>query len=180
MVILVVPFGAHDTPIGHGSVDYQPHAYRADITDPDSKWLVEVPPHVAAPLEHNAGFYRMTQESEPSFVGTARLYAPYGASWGEKRYDPDANKIIVVPAAAVDDLLAFPPICPEEQRPDKELSRAHHSEPSPGPSSQLAGAQSALEASKTLLAKRDKRIAELEGQLQPAVKPSAKPPAKLT
>jgi hypothetical protein len=36
-------------------VQYQ--SYRADLTNPSSPWLVEVPPEVARYLIHNAGFY---------------------------------------------------------------------------------------------------------------------------
>lgn len=118
-VTLVVPFGADDTPVAHGTTDYQPHIYRADITDPNSLRLVVVPLRVAEYLCHNAGFYPMAQESEPNFTGEARLYAPYGCSWNGVQYHPNADDIVVVPSAAVADLLAFPPICPEAQRPDQ-------------------------------------------------------------
>ncbi len=169
-VTLVIPFGGHDTPIAHGSIDYQPNAYRADITDPNSPWLVDVPAHVAEHLCHNAGFYQMPQESEPSFTGTARLYAPHGCSWNGVQYEPDADDIVVVPSAAVADLLAFPPICPEALRPEQgaypaENDRAEFTQ-------QLTVTQSALEAATTLLGKRDKEIAELQGRLH-AADPSA-------
>ena len=56
-MILVVPPGAEDAPISHGTTTYRP--YRADHIDPDnSLWLVDVPPEVAVHLMHNAGFYR--------------------------------------------------------------------------------------------------------------------------
>jgi hypothetical protein len=56
-VTLVVPFGALNGPISYGTIDYAPHAYRADITDPHSPWLVNVPADHAEYFCHNAGFY---------------------------------------------------------------------------------------------------------------------------
>ncbi len=152
-VILVIPFGANDTPIAHGTIDYQPHAYRADISDPNSPWLVKVPAHHAAHFIHNAGFYPMQKETEPQFSGTARLYAPYGCSWGGVQYHPDMNDIVVVPAAAVVDLLAFPPICPETSRPEPEAET--HVE-------RTADLISEMSAK---LIERDHHIAELKSQI---------------
>jgi hypothetical protein len=54
-MILVVPPGAECAPISHGTAKY--HPYRADHTNPNSQWLVEVPPEVARHLIHNGGFY---------------------------------------------------------------------------------------------------------------------------
>ena len=183
LVKLVVAFGAHDTPIAHGCIDYQPNAYRADITDPNSPWLVEVPPHVAEKLIHNAGFYAM-EETAPQFAGTARLYAPYGCSWGGVRYQPDEDDIVTVPSAAVADLLSFPPICPETARPEREpvsaeLAREHDATLTAEIVRRLkeqgrAEAQAELDA-------RDERIAELEAELRVAAEPAKgeeKPAAK--
>ncbi len=149
-VILVIPPGAADYPISHGTFDYQPHAYRADIADPNSPRLIVVPPHVAELLCHNAGFYPMAQESESSFEGTARLYAPYGASCDGIRYDPDAEDIIVVPSSKVAELLSFPPICSEENRPPLDNAAM-------------------LERAVADIAVRDERIAELNEQLRLAL-----------
>jgi hypothetical protein len=67
-VTLVVPFGAQGNPISYGTVDYSPMAYRADITNSNSPWLVDVPAHVAERLCHNAGFYLYVphQAGEPA------------------------------------------------------------------------------------------------------------------
>ena len=55
-MILVVPPGAADAPISHGTTIYRP--YRADHTNPDDPlWLVEIPPEHAIHFMHNAGFY---------------------------------------------------------------------------------------------------------------------------
>ena len=54
-MILVCPPGAENAPISHGTAKYDP--YRADHTNPNSLWLVEVPPEVGLYLIHNAGFY---------------------------------------------------------------------------------------------------------------------------
>jgi hypothetical protein len=55
-VTLIVPQGAELAPISHGTIAYLP--YRVDQHDPASPWLVDVPPHVAAPLLRVGGFKR--------------------------------------------------------------------------------------------------------------------------
>ena len=56
-MILVVPIGAEQYPISHGTTNYRP--FLADHTDSSTypTWLVDVPPDVARHLCHNAGFY---------------------------------------------------------------------------------------------------------------------------
>ena len=54
-ITLVCPPGAADAPISHGTKQY--HPFLADHTDPNSLWLVDVPPEVARHLLHNGGFY---------------------------------------------------------------------------------------------------------------------------
>ncbi len=105
----------------------------------------------------------MSQETDPTFSGMVRLYAPYGASVNGVRYFPDANDIIVVPSADAVDLLSFPPICPEASRPlpeaddeadlSRQLALGHDA---------FAKLQDELIKAFSDIATRDKRIAVLE------------------
>jgi hypothetical protein len=56
-MILVVPIGAEQYPISHGTTQYIP--YRADHTDNSAiqVWLVDIPNEHAHYFMHNAGFY---------------------------------------------------------------------------------------------------------------------------
>ncbi len=115
----------------------------------------------------------MTQESTPNPTGTVRLYAPDGASWNGIFYTPDADDIVEVPAAAADDLLSFPPICPEAARPepeplpwDPETDARHAREIAAGLKEQ---GRAEMRAD---LKERDERIAELEEQLRVARQPA--------
>lgn len=103
-MILVVPGGeAHAYPISHGTGSFEP--YRADKTDPNSRWLVDVPGEVAVHLLHNAGFSMYHDEAGNSHPGEAprvRLKHPDGLScgWNGVAYEPDADGVVEVPAAA--------------------------------------------------------------------------------
>jgi hypothetical protein len=114
----------------------------------------------------------MSQETDPTFSGMVRLYAPYGASVDGVQYLPDADDIIVVLSAHAVDLLSFPPICPEASRP------------LPGeddPGAEIASLRMEVFDAGGMVAARDKRIVELEAELRaerkgslpplPAVKP---------
>ena len=61
-MILVVPLGAEQYPISHGTTQYIP--YRADHTDPSAiqTWLVDIPNEHAQHFMHNAGFYPWKQQ----------------------------------------------------------------------------------------------------------------------
>jgi hypothetical protein len=102
-ITLVVPVGADDFPISHGTVDYQPSVYRADHTDPNSKHLLDVPPNVAEPFIHKGGFYPMPEQAPPPSSEMTRLYQPAGptsCTWKDKSYEPDADGCVEVPAEA--------------------------------------------------------------------------------
>jgi hypothetical protein len=60
LATLVCPPGTADAPISHGTIAYLP--YRADQHDPASPWLVDVPPHVAAPLLRVGGFRKIERK----------------------------------------------------------------------------------------------------------------------
>lgn len=129
----------------------------------------------------------MSQETDPTFSGVARLYAPHGASWGAVRYDPDADGIIVVDSAAVADLLSFPLICPEISRPapepvpdhvSREQDARHIAEIGERLREQarveMQGELAAVKAeAHAALAKQASRIAELEDHLHTAQEPAA-------
>jgi hypothetical protein len=95
-MILVVPRGAQDYPISHGTTDYRP--FRADHTDPHSLWLVDVPPEVAVHLVHNGGFYPMSetvifQSPHPLVPLRHSDGAPRPVSWGGFSFEPDERGI---------------------------------------------------------------------------------------
>ena len=46
MITLICPPGASDGTIAHGDTQY--HAYRANHLDPRSRWLVDLPDHIAS------------------------------------------------------------------------------------------------------------------------------------
>jgi hypothetical protein len=56
-MILVVPIGAEQYPISHGTTQYRP--FLADHTDKSTypTWLVDMPAEHAQHFMHNAGFY---------------------------------------------------------------------------------------------------------------------------
>lgn len=107
-MILVVPGGdAHTYPISHGIKTFKP--YRADKNDPNSLWLVEVPGAVADHLLHNAGFSMYHDESGNSHDGeppkvSLKHREGLGCGWGGVAYEPDADGVVNVPAAAAADL----------------------------------------------------------------------------
>jgi hypothetical protein len=55
LITLVLPAGTDHTAPSHGTESFEP--YRADATDPDSDWLVDVPDHVGERLMHNGGYH---------------------------------------------------------------------------------------------------------------------------
>lgn len=76
MVTLIVPPGAEAFPISHGDRNFAP--YRADHTDPASRWLVDVPAEAAGHFLHNGGFSVMPDPNSPSSPppGHVRLKPP--------------------------------------------------------------------------------------------------------
>jgi hypothetical protein len=123
MLTLVVPPGAEDAPIAHGLRVFKP--YRADPLDPDSGWLVRMPPDVAAQYLHgNTGFYLLEEKIQPMSDEMIRMRHPDGGScgWGADLYEPDEHGVVTVPASAVPDLMphGFRPV-PDEVRTTPEL-----------------------------------------------------------
>jgi hypothetical protein len=60
-VTLICPPGAQDGLISHGDRSF--HAYRADHTDPQSHWLVDVPEgEVAYHMTRTGGFVRVSEK----------------------------------------------------------------------------------------------------------------------
>lgn len=122
MLTLVVPPGAEDAPISHGTREFRP--FLEDHLAPDSRRLVRMPPDVAANyLRGNTGFYLLPEQNQmerslmsddPEMV---RMRHPDGGScgWGGSAYEPDEHGVVTVPAAAVPDLLphGFRPV-PDE------------------------------------------------------------------
>jgi hypothetical protein len=58
LITLVLPPGAQDGKISHGTVEYLP--YRQDHQNPNSAWLVDVAPDAARYFCWNGGFRRLT------------------------------------------------------------------------------------------------------------------------
>jgi hypothetical protein len=103
-VILICPPGANDYPISHGTTNYR--AYLADPHDPESDWLVDVPPEVAAHLLHKGGF-TLPHVYILQSAGSVRMIARSGASscsWGGQTFLPDEDGAITVPVEAMADL----------------------------------------------------------------------------
>jgi hypothetical protein len=103
-VTLVCPPGASDAPISHSTTNYR--AYLADPGDPESDWLVDVPPEVADHLLHKGGF-ALTQVHIFQSAGSVRMIARSGASscsWGGQTFEPDEDGAVTVPVEAMADL----------------------------------------------------------------------------
>jgi hypothetical protein len=107
MVTLQLPPGAAEYPIAHDTVSYVP--YRADYTDPASVWLIDVPDHVAVHLLHSGGFSVARKErpatgsgAQPGLV-RMRHAEGIGCSFAGRAYEPDADGVVMVPVAAVED-----------------------------------------------------------------------------
>jgi hypothetical protein len=103
-VTLVCPRGANEYPISHHTTNYR--AYLADPLDPQSDWLVDVPPHVADHLLHKGGF-ALTQVHIFQSAGSVRMIARSGASscsWGGQTFEPDEDGAVTVPVEAMADL----------------------------------------------------------------------------
>jgi hypothetical protein len=104
-ITLVVPSGAQDYPISHNTTAYRP--YLADPRDPESDWLVDVPPEVASHLLHKGGFAPMTVHIFQS-AGSVRMIALHGnpaCSWGSQTFLPDEDGAVTVPVEAMADLV---------------------------------------------------------------------------
>jgi len=100
LVTLLVPIGAESAPISHGTTQYP--AYRADHSDPDSRWLVDVPATVAIHLMHNGGFAMKKQEATlPPAEHRVIVHHPADpdASCGGER-QADGNWLVPVAMAA--------------------------------------------------------------------------------
>jgi hypothetical protein len=103
-VTLIVPRGAEQYPISHSTTNYR--AYLADPGNPESDWLVDVPPEVADHLLHKGGF-ALTQVHIFQSAGSVRMIARSGASscsWGGQTFDPDEDGAVTVPVEAMADL----------------------------------------------------------------------------
>ncbi len=160
-VTLLVTRGAEAAPISEGTTAFVP--YRADHTDPDSPWLVDVPPETAARLCHNNGFARYPMDETAVPAGMARIRHPelQGCSWGGTAYGPDEDGSVLVPAGAVDELRAhgFAPV--DEAAPvasraaaDPALAERH---------AELAAEHAELRAQlERVTAERDAALAELD------------------
>ncbi|HZU90090.1 MAG TPA: hypothetical protein VE993_12610 [Stellaceae bacterium] len=114
MVTLIVPPGAADYPIAHGTEPY--HPYRADHADPASQWLVDVPEAVAAHLLHVGGFAVAKKETAPAPQGMVAMRHPesIGCSFAGQTYGPDADGFVSVPAEAAAALAAHGFVAVEE------------------------------------------------------------------
>lgn len=118
-ITLIVPRGeAWTYPISHGTETYVP--WRLDASDPESDWVVTVPPDAAAHFENRGGFRRVpTTVVMIRSSGSIRMYHPVGAtscSWGGASFTPDEDGIFTVPAEAAHDLTChgFKPAPPKE------------------------------------------------------------------
>ena len=103
-VTLVCPRGANEYPISHHTTNYR--AYLADPGDPESDWLVDVPPEVADHLLHKGGF-ALSQVHIFQSAGSVRMIARSGASscsWGGQTFAPDEDGAVTVPVEAMADL----------------------------------------------------------------------------
>jgi hypothetical protein len=119
-VTLVLPPGANDAAISHGTMDYQPEAYRLDHTDRNSERRIELPPHVAAPLLHRGGFYVAPTSYVVHSQGSIRMRhkdGPRSCGWGGIAFEPDEDGVIEVPVEAIADLQSHG----FESAPPKEL-----------------------------------------------------------
>jgi hypothetical protein len=118
-VTLQVPADAADYPIAHGTERF--HPYRADHTDPASVWLVDVPEEVAAHLLHVGGFAVAKKDMPAMPAGRVRVRHPegIGCSFDGQAYEPDADGIVMVPAAAAAELMAHGFVAVDEPAPAK-------------------------------------------------------------
>ncbi len=99
-VTLVCPPGAKDYAVSYGRDEYIP--FRADHLDPDSQWLVSMPPVAAAGKLHAGGFSLAKLPIGPLSSGEGvRLVDKHGvhrsAGANGVRYDPDEFGAITVP-----------------------------------------------------------------------------------
>jgi len=141
LVTLVCPEGAADYPISHGTTSYR--AFLADHLDPQSRWLVSVPPHVAVHLIHRGGFFVQTptQTMLQHVLGSLEIAEvvatdkmPFNCSWGGISFvshpRADGMHVAEVPLEAIPDLRAHgidraPPLeSPKEERASRRRARA--------------------------------------------------------
>jgi hypothetical protein len=125
LVTLCLPRGM-DTwtfPISHGDRCYTP--YRADHTNPDSDWYVDVPPDVARHLTHRGGFTLVPTSFVVHSAGTIRMRndAGTGCGWGGIAFKPDEDGVVEVPIEAAGDLTshgfqAAPPKSARKRKPE--------------------------------------------------------------
>jgi hypothetical protein len=107
-MILVMPGGAaHTFPVSHDIHTFEP--FPADIGDPNSLWLVDIPPEFAHHFLHNAGFSMYDDQTASPPTGEIpmvrlRNAAGTGCGWNGIAYEPDAYGVVEVPAAAAVEL----------------------------------------------------------------------------
>ena len=101
-VTLIVPHHTLGYPIAHGMASFEPYP------DEEGRWLVEVPEAVAAHLLHVGGFAVAKKSMPATPAGLVAMRHPEGAgcSFAGRAYEPDADGVVKVPAAAVAELLA--------------------------------------------------------------------------
>jgi hypothetical protein len=106
MVTLIVPPGAADYPIAHGTERFIP--YRRDHADPASVWLVEVPAEIAVHFLKVGGFAVAKKEAPAVPAGMVRMRHPEGTgcSFAGRGYEADADGVVLVPAEAAAELAA--------------------------------------------------------------------------
>jgi hypothetical protein len=119
--ILVLPPGASDAAVSHGKEAFP--VYREDHTDSGSRWLVEVPDHVAVPLTHNGGFLvyehpmrrRLTGQCVPLVLHDGE--EPCSVSYDGDSYEAELQElpdgsckyVIPFPAEGVSEVLGIHP-----------------------------------------------------------------------
>jgi hypothetical protein len=111
-VTLVLPIGqvTWSFPISHGTDEYMPYRADPNDTDPNARWLVDVPRHVAKHLLHIGGF--TVADSEVHVLhsaGSIRLIhrdGPSTCGWQGINFKLDKDGAVTVPLEALADLQA--------------------------------------------------------------------------
>lgn len=109
MVTLLVPTGAETAPISHGHECFVP--YRANIFDPTSPYLVDVPVHAVDPFCLRGGFQVLDQPMRRRLSGqVVPLILRDGSVPSSVTYDGDvyASQLIRFPDGSERHLIAFP------------------------------------------------------------------------
>jgi hypothetical protein len=110
-VTLVLPLGqvTWSYPISHGTDQFFPYRADPNDADPNAKWLVDVPRHVAKHLLHIGGF--TVAETATVHVlhsaGSIRLIhrdGPAACGWRGMQFEPEADGAVTVPIEALAEL----------------------------------------------------------------------------